>query len=116
QRLVQQGVDRLKRQGIDANKLSDDQKKEFVEKLRPVAQKNVQMALIIEKIAAAENIHCEDKDLEAYYVKVAQGSNQPVDAVKRYLKQQNNVESIQEWIQYEKALDYLIAQAKIEVA
>lgn len=114
QRLVQQGVDRLKRQNIDANKLSDEQKKEFVEKLRPVAQKNVQMALIVEKIAAAEAIHCEEKDLEAYYAKVAQSSNQPVDVVKRYLKQQGEPESIKEWIQYEKALDYLIAQAKIE--
>ncbi len=116
QRLVQQGVDRLKRQGIDANKLTDDQKKEFVEKLRPVAEKNVQMALIVEKIAEAENIHSEEKDLEAYYAKVAQSSNQPVDVVKRYLKQQGEPESIKEWIQYEKALDYLIAQAKIESA
>ena len=69
QRLVQQGVDRLKRQGIDANKLADDQKKEFVEKLSPVAQKNVQMALIVEKIAETEKITCEEKDLEAYYEK-----------------------------------------------
>lgn len=116
QRLVQQGVDRLKRQGIDANKLTDEQKKEFVENLRPVAQKNVQMALIVEKISGAENIHADDKDLEAYYAKVAQSSNQPVDVVKRYLKQQGEPEAIKEWIQYEKALDYLIAQAKIEAA
>jgi trigger factor len=116
QRLVQQGVDRLKRQGIDVNKLADDQKKEFVEKLRPVAQKNVQMALIVEKIAETEKITCEEKDLEAYYAKVAQSSNQPLDVVKRYLKQQENTESIKEWIQYEKTLDYLIAQAKIEAA
>ncbi len=42
--------------------------------------------------------------------------NQPVEAVKRYLQQQGNMESIKEWIQYEKSLDYLIAQAKIEAA
>jgi trigger factor len=116
QRLVQQGVDRLKRQGVDANKLSEDQKKEFVEKLRPVAQKNVHMALIIEKITETEKIICEGKDLEAYYARVAQSSNQPIDVVKRYLKQQGNVESIKEWIQYEKTLDYLISQSKIEAA
>ena len=34
--------------------------------LRPVAQKNVQMALIVEKIAEAEGIRCEDKDFDAY--------------------------------------------------
>ncbi len=33
QRLVKQGVERLKNQGVDANKLSDEQKKEFVESL-----------------------------------------------------------------------------------
>jgi len=116
QRLVQQGVDRLKRQGIDANKLTEDQKREFVEKLRPVAQKNVQMALIVEKISEVENIHSDDKDLDAYYAKVAQSSNQPLDVVKRYLKQQENTESIKEWIRYEKTLDFLIAQAKVETA
>ncbi len=116
QRLVQQGVDRLKRQGVDANKLTDQQKQEFVENLRPMAQKNVHMALIVEKIGAAENIHCDDKDLEAYYAKVAQGAGQPADVVKRYLKQQGNLDSIKEWIEYEKALDFLIAQAKVDAA
>ncbi len=116
QRLVQQSVDRLKRQGVDANKLTDQQKKEFVENLRPVARKNVHMALIVEKIGTAENIHCDDKDLEAYYAKVAQSSGQPADVVKRYLKQEGNMESIEDWIQYEKTLDFLIAQAKVDAA
>jgi trigger factor len=116
QRLVQQGVDRLKNQGIDANKLTDDQKKEFVEKLKPVAEKNVQMALIVEKISTAEKIICEDKDFEAYCDKVSKSVNQPVDAVKKYLNQQGNIESVKEWILYEKTLDYLISQAKIEAA
>lgn len=116
QRLVQQGVDRLRQQGIDANKLTDEQKKEFVEKLRPVAQKNVHMALIVEKISDAEKIECEEKDWEAYCDKMAKNANQPVEVVKRYLKQQGNAESIKDWIRYEKTLDYLIAQAKIEAA
>jgi trigger factor len=116
QRLVKQGVDRLRSQGIDAAKLNDEQKKEFVEGLRPVAEKNVRMALIVEKITAAENIRCDEKDVEAYYVKVAQSSNQPVEAVKRYIQQQGNMEGVKEWIQYEKTLDFLIAQSKIAVA
>ncbi len=116
QRLVQQGVDRLKQQGIDANKLSPEQQKEFVEKLRPVAQKNVHMALIVEKISEAEKIQCEDKDFEDYVGKIAQNVNQPADTVKKYLHQQGNLASIKEWIQYEKTLDFLIAQAKVEAA
>jgi trigger factor len=116
QRLVQQGVERLKNQGIDINKLSEEQKKDFVEKLRPVAEKNVHMALIAEKIATAENIKCDDKDFDAYAQKISQNVHQPVDAVKRYLAQQGNLESIKEWIQYEKTLDFLIDQAKIEAA
>lgn len=116
QRLVQQGVERLKNQGIDLNKFSDDQKKDFVEKTRPVAKKNVQMALIVEKISNAENIRCEEKDIEAYHQKVAKSANQPLDVVKRYLAQQGNGESIKEWIRYEKTIDFLIAEAKIESA
>lgn len=116
QRLVQQGVERLKNQGIDANKLSDDQKKQFVENLRPIAEKNVHLALIVEKISTGEGIKTEEKDVEAYIQKVSGNVNQPADVVKRYLQQQGNLESIKEWIQYEKTLDFLIAQAKIETA
>lgn len=116
QRLAQQGVDRLRNQGADFNKLPEDQKKEFIEKLRPIAQKNVRMAIIVEKIADAEKIHCENQDLEAYYGKVAANVNQPVDTVKRYIQQKGSVDAVKEWIQYEKALDYLISEGKIESA
>ena len=88
QRLVQQGVERLKNQGVDVNKFTDPQKKEFVENLRPVAVKNVQMALIMDKITNAEGIRCEEKDLAAYYDRIAKNSNQPLEVVKRYVQQQ----------------------------
>lgn len=116
QRLIQQGVERLKGQGVDAGKWTDAQKKEFVESLKPIAQKNVHMALLVEKISESENIRCEEKDFEAYLEKISAGSNQPPDAVKRYLQQQNRLESVKEWIQYEKTLDFLIASAQIEAA
>jgi trigger factor len=116
QRLAQQGVQRLRNQGVDFNKLSEKQKKEFIEKLRPIAQKNVHMAMIVEKIAEAENIQCEEKDLDAYYGKISENVNQPVDTVKRYIQQKGNPESVKEWIQYEKALDFLISVAKVEAA
>ena len=116
QRLVRQGVERLRTQGLDVNKLTEDQKKAFVDKLRPVADKNVRMALIVEKISEKEGIRCEEKDLEAYVEKVAKGANQPPDAVRRYLAQQGGLDSTKEWIQYEKTLDILIDQAKVEAA
>jgi len=116
QRLVQQGVERFRNQGIDVTKLIDDQKKEFVENLRPVAQKNVHMALIVEQISIAENIKCEESDVDSYAEKVSKNVNQTADAVKRYLQQQGKMETVREWIQYEKALDFLIAQAKVEAA
>ncbi len=115
QRLVQQGVERLKSQGVDANQLPDEQKKQFVEGMKPVAEKNVHLALIVEKITAAEKIKTDEKDIEAYIHKVSQNVNQPVDVVRRYIQQQGNMDSIKDWIQYEKTLDFLIAQSKIEI-
>jgi len=115
QRLVQQGVERLRGQGIDVNQLPDEQKKRFVEGLKPVAEKNVHLALIIEKISAAEKVKTEEADMDAYIQKVSGNVNQPVDVVRRYLRQQGNVDSIKDWIQYEKTLDFLISQSKIEM-
>lgn len=116
QRLVQQGVERLRNQGIDAAKLSDEQKKQFVESLRPVAQKNVRMALLVEKIAEAEKIRCEEKDFEAYIDRLSKNANQPPDAVKQYIQKQGNVDSVRDWIRYEKTLDYLISVSKVDAA
>ncbi len=114
QRLVQQGVERLRNQGIDVNQLPDEQKKQFVEGLRPVAEKNVHLALIVEKISSGEKIKTEEADMDAYIQKVSGNVNQPADVVRRYVQQQGNVDSIKDWIQYEKTLDFLIANSKIE--
>lgn len=115
-RLIQQGVERMRHQGVDANKLNEEQKKDFVEKMRPIALRNVHIALIVEKISDKENIQCEPKDFEDYIVKMAKNVNQPPDVIKRYIQQQGNQESIQDWIRYEKTLDFLIAEAKTEAA
>jgi len=114
QRLVQQGVERLRSQGIDANQLPDEQKKQFVEGMKPVAEKNVHLALIVEKISATEKVKTEEVDIDAYIQKVSGNVNQPIDVVRRYVQQQGNMDSIKDWIQYEKTLDFLIAQSKIE--
>jgi trigger factor len=115
QRLVQQGVERLRSQGIDANQLPDEQKKQFVEGMKPVAEKNVHLALIVEKISTAEKVKTEEVDIEAYIQKVSGNVGQPIDVVRRYVQQQGNMDSIKDWIQYEKTLDFLIAQSKIEI-
>jgi len=112
--LVQQGVERLRSQGIDANQLPDEQKKQFVEGMKPVAEKNVHLALIVEKISATEKVKTEEADIDAYIQKVSGNVNQPIDVVRRYVQQQGNMDSIKDWIQYEKTLDFLIAQSKIE--
>lgn len=114
QRLVQQGVERLRSQGIDANQLPDEQKKQFVEGMKPVAEKNVHLALIVEKISVTEKVKTEEVDIDAYIQKVSGNVNQPIDVVRRYVQQQGNMDSIKDWIQYEKTLDFLIAQSKIE--
>jgi len=114
QRLVQQGVERLRNQGMDANQMPDEQKKQFVEGLRPVAEKNVHLALIVERISSAEKVKTDEADMDAYMHKVAGNVNQPVDVVRRYVQQQGNLDSIKDWIQYEKTLDFLIANSKIE--
>ncbi len=116
QRLVQQGVEKLRGQGIDAAKLSDAQKKQFVENLRPVAQKNVRMALLVEKIAETENIRCEEKDFVAYVDRLSKNTNQPPESVKQYIQKQGNLDSVRDWIRYEKTLDYLISVSKVETA
>jgi trigger factor len=114
QRLVRQAVQNMRGQGMEPNQLPEEQRKKLFDDLRPIAQKNVHMALIVEKITVGEGIKAIDKDVDAYIEKTAGNINQPPDVLRRYLLQQGNLDGIKDWIQYEKTLDFLIAEAKIE--
>ena len=116
QRLVKQAADRFQQQGVDLNKWPEDRQKDFIEQFRKPAEKNVRMSMIVDRIGEAEKIACTDEDFDQHLDRLSKALQQPKDAVRRFLDQRDQKHEIEDRIQYEKTLDFILGQSKIETA
>jgi trigger factor len=62
-------------------------REKLAEKYRDTAEKQVKRYLILNKIIGQENLSLADEELEAGYAEMAKASNQPVDEIKNYYRQ-----------------------------
>jgi trigger factor len=116
QRLARQAVDRLKSQGAPVDTWGEKRQNEFVAQFRTSAERNVRMSMLVDRIAEAENIRCEEADYDKHLERLAQAMGQAKEAVKRYVEQRNQREDIEDRVRYEKTLDFLVEKAKVEEA
>ncbi len=114
-RLWNEQLQHFKSNQIDFVKLPQDKQDELVRHLKDQSVENVKMAFIIEKISEAEKIICEEKDFHNYVETLAHNAHQSPQAMEAYIQKNSAQAKIQEWIQYEKTLDFLISVADIEI-
>jgi len=112
--MIQEGIQRLRQNHVEPNQWTEEQKKEYMEGMRKQADRNVKMAILVDRIAEVEKISCEPADWDSYLEKIAASSNQPVESIKQYVKKQNNEDSLKSRIRHEKALDFLLDASKVE--
>jgi trigger factor len=74
---------------------------------REAAVREVKASLILEKIAAKENIEAGDAEVDAEIERLAQHSRQPAEAVRKKLSDDGTIERMRERIRNEKTLDFL---------
>jgi trigger factor len=102
----------LARQGLKLNTAGLDTPK-IRESLAPNAEKEVRGTLILEKVAAKENISVSDEEVEKKLQELAAQLNQRVEAVKSYYQKQDRMEDLRALLLEEKTLDFLLGKAKI---
>jgi trigger factor len=102
----------LSRQGLKFDEASRDQTK-LRESFRPRAEKEVRDSLILEKIAAREQLAVSDPELDARLEKMAAGLNQRVEALKNYYQKENRLQNLRALMLEEKTLDFLLSKATI---
>lgn len=107
--LKQQVLNQIKQYQIDFDKyLSLTQKthKEFDEDLRTQAQSTIKLALVIDKIAAENNIKATDQEANAEVEKMAGMYAGDLEENKKYLSQ--NLDTVKEFITQKKVVDFMI--------
>jgi len=109
---VEHARERMRRQGVDPDKLPWDYPK-LVAELKPESEKVVRRALLLQAIAAQEGIATTDEEIDAEVEKFAQGSQRPAPAVRRMMEKSGDLENLRGGLREKKTLDFLIEHAKV---
>jgi trigger factor len=112
QHQVEHARERVRRQGVDPDRLPWDYQK-LVADLRPGAERAVRRALLLEAIAAAESIAPSEADLESEIEKLAAASRRPAPALRRMMEKGGDLEGLRSGLREQQTLDLLLRHATV---
>ena len=110
--LIEHARERVRRQGVDPDRLPWDYQK-LLEELRPGAEKAVKRTLLLEAIAERENLAPSDADVDAEVERLAQASQRPAPAVRRMMEERGDLDALRFSLRERRTLDYLIERAQV---
>jgi trigger factor len=110
--LVEHARERVRRQGVDPDRLPWDYQK-LLEELRPGAEKAVKRTLLLEAIAEREGLMPSDADIDAEVERLAQATQRPAPAVRRMMEERGDLDNIRFSLRERRTLDYLIERAQV---
>jgi trigger factor len=112
---IEHGRESLRRQGVDPDAMRLDYGKLAAE-LRPDAERVVRRALLLEAIAAKEEIAIGDADVDAEVARLAQESGRAPQAVRSLLERGDELEGLRLALREARTLALLVEHTKIEPA
>jgi len=110
--LIEHTRERVRRQGMDPDKLPWDYGK-LLEELKPGAEKAVRRALVLEAIADKEGLAPTDADIDAEVEKIAVANNRPVPAVRRIMQDNGDLDGLRHSLRESRTLDFLISKSTV---
>jgi trigger factor len=114
ERYAQTFVNRAKQQlammGVDVENVDDDRMRQEV---RKEAEAEARAAILIQAIAEREGITVADADVQKRIAEIAAARNENAKQLRAELEKNQGIHQLENQIREQKALDMLIAQAKI---
>ena len=110
--LIEHTRERVRRQGMDPDKLPWDYGK-LLEELKPGAEKAVRRALVLEAIAEKEGLNPTDADVDAEVEKIAVANNRPVPAVRRIMQDSGDLDGLRHSLQETRTMEFLISKSTV---
>ncbi len=109
---VEHARERMRRQGMDPDKLPWDYAK-LIPELRPESEKAVRRALLLEAIAQREAIKSEDAEVDIEIERLAQATQRPAPAVRRMMEKSGELESLRAGLREKKTVEFLVQHATV---
>ena len=110
--LIEHTRERVRRQGMDPDKLPWDYGK-LLEELKPGAEKAVRRSLVLEAIAEKEALTPTDADIDAEVEKIAVANNRPVPAVRRIMQDNGDLDGLRHSLRESRTLEFLISKSTV---
>ncbi|MGH7996708.1 MAG: trigger factor [Opitutaceae bacterium] len=115
QSVLRRFIEEQMRMGVPEEQFEKDKKQLFTG-ARQAAQKRVKLQLILARVAEAEKIEVEEKDIDQYLYAESQRRREKPEKLARELgKDRDRLRAVQESIVFDKALGFLVSQAKVTV-
>ncbi|MFQ5828610.1 MAG: trigger factor [Candidatus Methylomirabilia bacterium] len=105
--LIERARDRLRRQGVDPDRVPWDYQK-LSEELWPGAERVVRRALLLEVVADREGITVSEEEEAAEVERIAAASQRPAPAVRRLLERSGDLDALRFSLREARTLDRLI--------
>ncbi|PYM19224.1 MAG: trigger factor [Candidatus Rokuibacteriota bacterium] len=109
---VQHARERIRRQGVDPDRVPWDYQK-IVAELKPVAEKVVRRTLLLEAIAEREGLAPSEADVDAELERLAQAAQRPAPAVRRMMEKSGDLEALRQGLRERMAVDFLTQHATV---
>lgn len=106
-------VQALMMQGVHPNTLKLDWK-QFREQQREKAVLDVKRAILLERIAEKEQLAVSGEEVEEEFARIAQGADQPIEAVRSRLTREGGEARIKNTIRNRKCLDLILRLASVK--
>ena len=116
QNMVNEFAQRLQAQGMTMDmyeKYTGQTRTQMAEQMKPQALKRIQTRLVLEAIAAAENIQVSDEDVEKEIEEMAKTYDMEADKLKSYMGEEEK-ENMRKDIAVQRAVDLVAAEAREE--
>ena len=101
-------------QGIDINQTAIDWKKVFEEE-RPRAEQSVRRTIVLDVIARQESIEVTKDEVDSELQKLVEGTSKSAAALRAQLEKEERIQSFEEHLRQNKALDFIYRNANISV-
>jgi trigger factor len=105
----------LMRNGVPPQTIKDIDWEERMKEFRPLAARDVRMALVFARIGEAEKVEVSGWEVDTEIERMASMSGEPADQLKARLTKDDSLSSIENRLRHQKALEAVIKYAEIAV-
>jgi trigger factor len=105
----------LLRNGVPPQTIKDIDWDERMNEFRPMAERDIRMALVFAEIAEAENVEISGWEVDAEIERMAAASGEPASQLKARLTKDESLSSIENRMRHQRALEAVIKHAEITV-